>query len=150
MAHYLHHHLVTLDVPASQTCPICLSVCADRDQLPTFERLRDFHSVRFMKLQRERERERKTFHRTVIWSHTYWQIKATDSLISLFGGHFWNELYITNSLHCRGEELYRQRWKRNLPENTDWIMQTVFLLATHFNGALTSTPACCAAVTLRL
>lgn len=59
MAHYLHHHLVTLDVPASQTRPICLSVCADRDQLPTFERLRDFHSVRFMKLQRERQRERE-------------------------------------------------------------------------------------------
>lgn len=71
MAHYLHHHLVTLDVPASQTCPICLSVCADRDQLPTSERLRDFHSVRFVKLQRERGRERNILSDGDLITHTF-------------------------------------------------------------------------------
>lgn len=71
MAHYLHHHLVTLDVPASQTCPICLSVCADRDQLPTFVRLGDFHSVRFMKLQREKGREREKHFIGRWFDHTH-------------------------------------------------------------------------------
>lgn len=52
MANYLHYNLVTLDLPAFQTHSICLSDCADGNQLLTFQSLERLPSVRFTKLLR--------------------------------------------------------------------------------------------------
>lgn len=59
MAEYLHHHFGTLDVPAFLTRPICLSGCADRNQLLTFKSLGRFPFVRFMKLLKKYLYERR-------------------------------------------------------------------------------------------